>query len=86
MPEEKPAVEDPILVELRQIRSDLKDFHKELQQFRYDTHGRLSALEGGFEQMDKRMGRVETSQAQIIWGMISGFLVTILAILLTKLL
>ena len=34
----------------------LKTIHEELVAFRLDAHGRLSRLETGFEQVDKRIG------------------------------
>ena len=81
-----PRVESRVVAEVGALRM-------EIQAFRLDTHGRLAALEGGFAQMDKRqtdiVSRLEASErnlSQIQWSMVSGFLITIVAILLTKLL
>ena len=97
MPEERPLIIDPILAQLSRLdekldafraetQADIDGLRKEIQAFRYDTHGRLSSLEGGFGQMDKRVENLEKSVSQIQWSLVSGFLVTILAVLLTKLL
>ncbi|GEM_PF-2232974 len=55
MPDERtaPAADD---------RTDtaLKAIHDELNAFRLDTHGRLSGLESGFGQMDKRIGELSS--------------------------
>lgn len=47
---------------------------------------RVSRLEGGFEQMSKRIENIERAVTQIQWSLVSGFLVTILAVILTRLL
>lgn len=100
MPEEKPAVEDQILAgigelqagmqelrsDVKELRTDMEELRTEFQTFRYDTHGRLANLEGAFGQMNERVGRTETTVSQVFWGMISGFLVTITAVLITAVL
>ena len=86
MSEERPLIIDPILAQLSRLDEKVDALRNEIQSFRYDTHGRLSSLEGGFQQMDKRVENLEKSVSQIQWSLISGFLVTILAVILTKLL
>ena len=97
MPEEKPLIIDPILAQLSRLdekldayrsetQREIQVLREEIQSFRYDTHGRLSSLEGGFTQMDKRVENLEKVVGQIQWSLVSGFLVTILAVILTKLL
>jgi len=66
----------------------IKAIHDELAAFRLDTHGRLSRLESGFEQMDKRQSNVEAtindlrreSRQSFNW-MVGMWLTTILAII-----
>lgn len=67
MPEEHPTVDDQVLTQLSRLDEKLEArferidqrmdaLRQDVQALRLDTHGRLSSLEGGFEQMDKRMG------------------------------
>lgn len=79
MPEERPTAEDQTLIEIKALREDI-------QALRLDTHGRLSRMESGFDQMDKRVGNIERAVTQIQWSLVSGFLITILAVILTRLL
>jgi len=79
MPEERGAVsEDRIEIRLDRIEQRMI----RLEGLPED----VAELKGAFSQMDKRLSNVERAVSQILWGMISGFLVTIVAILLTKLL
>ena len=126
MAESRAGVEDIVLAEIKDLRGVFEHRFDGLEQ-------RVSRLEGGFDQMDKRLGdmgrrleeglgqmekrleeglgqmekrleeglgqvdrrlgdltgrldSLEGRFAQVYWAMISGFLVTILAVLLTKLL
>ena len=47
---------------------------------------RMSRLDGGFDQMNKRVENIERAVTQIQWSLVSGFLITILAVILTRLL
>ena len=86
MPEEKPAVQDPVLIALARLEEKLEGRLGRLEVAFGETKERLARLEGGFEQMDKRIGRIEVTQGQILWSMVSGFLITITAVLMARLL
>ncbi|MSS73788.1 MAG: hypothetical protein EXS64_20215 [Candidatus Latescibacteria bacterium] len=89
MATERPAVEDAVLTEIKALRgefqTEIKALREEIQAFRLDTHGRLSRLEGGFEQMDKRMGDTSSLQKWAIgliitsWFTIFGMFLAILS-------
>jgi len=86
MPEEKPVVQDPVLIALTRMEEKNEARFERLEAGFGEMKERQARLEGGFEQMDKRIGRIETTQGQILWSMVSGFLITITAVLLAKLL
>lgn len=62
----------------------LKSIQDSLNAFRLDTHGRLSSLEAGFSQMDKRISSVESLQRWAIgliitsWFTLVGLIVTLM--------
>ena len=93
MPEEKPLIIDPILTQLSRLdekldayRSEIHAEVKELGRDQRSLMGDVAELKGGFAQMDKRVENLEKVVGQIQWSLVSGFLVTILAVILTKLL
>lgn len=59
----------------------LKAIHDELVAFRLDTHGRLSRLETGFEQMDKRVSNLENMQRWALGIMFGTWITLMLAVL-----
>lgn len=59
----------------------LKAIHDELAAFRLDTHGRLSRLETGFDQMDKRMGTLERLSQWTLGIVLTTWIMTMLAII-----
>ncbi|MBI2952193.1 hypothetical protein HYY27_08865 [bacterium] len=59
----------------------LKAIHEELAAFRLDTHGRLSRLETGFDQMDKRVSNLENMQRWALGIMFGSWITLMLAVL-----
>ena len=86
MPEERAVIIDPILAQLSRMDEKLDAHRSETQREIQAVRESVAELKGGFGQMDKRVENLEKSISQIQWSLVSGFLVTILAVLLTKLL
>lgn len=80
MPEERPGVEDRIIAQLsrmdEKMEARFESLEREIQTFKEDvgqkfaqTGERLSRLEGGFEQMDKRMADLGAHVDKRLGGM-----------------
>ena len=88
MPEEKPAVEDLILNRIEMLHTEMKDLRGEFDRRFNSLEQRAARLEGGFDQMDKRMTNIEQLQRWVLgimitsWLTLVGLTVTILAKLL----
>jgi hypothetical protein len=66
----------------------LKAIHDELTAFRLDAHGRLSRLEIGFDQVDKRIGETNAvvgdtrkEVRQLLYVVLGTWVTTMLAII-----
>jgi len=89
MPEEKPAVQDPVLIALTRMEEKIEGRFERLEGGFGEMKERQARLEGGFEQMDKRisglelrMANIEALQRWAIGIMITSWLTLMLAILL----
>lgn len=59
---------------LERLDRRIDGLREEIQAWRQDTHGRLSRLEGGFDQMDKRQANTESLQRWAIGLIITSWL------------
>jgi len=88
MPEEKPLIIDPILTQLSRLDEKLDAFRVQVETRFNALEQRISKMEGGFEQMDRRLTNVEALQRWVIgimitsWLTLVGLAVTILSKLL----
>ena len=89
MPEEKPAVQDPVLILLTRMNEKIEARFERLETGFGEMQGRQARLGGGFEQMDKcisgmeqRMANTEALQRWALGIMITSWLTLMPAILL----